>query len=474
VMGDFYKQNGIRMPVDLPEAERIAQEMSTSLGLHLRLPTKEEVDSIHAAADLKMAMPTLAAGPSMTTLDAFRTHDELIEDRIQESYNLISGHKKEIIKPERTGRVTIYGGMKPDGSFWQSRPSSVHHEAYKDYSHGLRLVYEPSGENGYMSTNNKAILSAAGAYLGTDEWPGAKSNPAVDAMFDDVGHGWADDSTPWCAAFVGSVLASLGLPHTGKLTARSYENYGTGVTIQNAQPGDIVVFWRGTPDSWQGHVAFLVRFEGNSVIVRGGNQGNSVSDAAYPIDRIVAIRRADGVEAEGRRPILRNGDRGAFVLDAQQQLQSLGYTLGKLDGVFGSRTLGAVVAFQADNGLEADGVIGPNTWKALAAADQRELRKVEMSDLEERSRTVNQSSKGQQVATVGGAIATAGVAISEAQNVVGTAQQAEGILEQVGSIAPSALAIIGICVVAYFAYQHFAKIKKIRLDDARTGANDRI
>jgi hypothetical protein len=42
------------------------------------------------------------------------------------------------------GKVTIYGGMRADGTFWQP-VSSVHGETYTDYSHGLRLVYDPDG-----------------------------------------------------------------------------------------------------------------------------------------------------------------------------------------------------------------------------------------------------------------------------------------------------------------------------------------
>jgi uncharacterized protein (TIGR02594 family) len=473
-MPDFYRRDGIRMPVDVPEAERIAAQMSRDLGVTVTLPTREHIDSIHRAADVRLVMPTQAAGPGMTTMAAFRQHDAQIEHALAGRGGLISGHKKEILRPARPGRVTIYGGMKRDGTFWQSRPSSVHDAGYADYSHGLRLVHDPGRGNRPMAQNNQAILEAAGAYLGLEEWPGAASNPAVEKMFKDVGHDWPDDSTPWCAAYVGSVLASLGLPHTGELNARSYENYGAAVSIQNAQPGDIVVFWRGSPASWQGHVAFLVRFEGDKVIVRGGNQGNKVSDAAYPIDRIVAIRRADGVEADGKRPVLREGDRGAFVLDLQNQLVTLGYTLGKQDGAFGSRTLAAVVAFQADSDLVADGIVGPKTWAALAEGEPRAERSVSEEDLAGKSRTYDTAASGKNVATVGGAVASASVVLSEAQNAVAVAQDAEGLLEQIGALAPSVIAVVGVLVLAYFAYQHFNRIKEIRLDDARTGANDRI
>jgi predicted chitinase len=63
---------------------------------------------------------------------------------------------------------------------------------------------------------------------------------------------------------------------------------------------------------------------------------------------------------------LRQGSKGANVQAVQQRLSDLGYSLG-VDGNFGPGTAKAVIAFQQKNGLGNDGVVGPNTWKALWA-----------------------------------------------------------------------------------------------------------
>lgn len=55
------------------------------------------------------------------------------------------------------------------------------------------------------------------------------------------------------------------------------------------------------------------------------------------------------------------GDRGPSVIDVQSRLIDFGYDPGFVDGVFGANTEDAVVAFQRDYGLSADGVVGCNT-----------------------------------------------------------------------------------------------------------------
>ncbi|MEO1721220.1 MAG: N-acetylmuramidase domain-containing protein [Pseudomonadota bacterium] len=69
--------------------------------------------------------------------------------------------------------------------------------------------------------------------------------------------------------------------------------------------------------------------------------------------------------------VLRRGSRGASVVELQRLLETGGFYEGDLDGVFGRLTFDAVKAFQADEGLHVDGVVGVNTWPALKALAQR-------------------------------------------------------------------------------------------------------
>ncbi len=53
----------------------------------------------------------------------------------------------------------------------------------------------------------------------------------------------------------------------------------------------------------------------------------------------------------------------------QVRLKYYGYYAGSIDGIFGTNTRNAVLAFQRRNTLNVDGKIGANTWYALAADD---------------------------------------------------------------------------------------------------------
>jgi hypothetical protein len=62
--------------------------------------------------------------------------------------------------------------------------------------------------------------------------------------------------------------------------------------------------------------------------------------------------------------LLTTGDRGPDVVALQRRLNQLGAQL-TTDGIFGTSTRAAVMAFQASKGLRADGAVGPRTRDAL-------------------------------------------------------------------------------------------------------------
>lgn len=71
---------------------------------------------------------------------------------------------------------------------------------------------------------------------------------------------------------------------------------------------------------------------------------------------------------------LREGQSGPEVADLQRRLVALGYWLGAVDGVYGSSTTHAVVAFQKASALQRDGVAGQATIDRLATAVRLQAR----------------------------------------------------------------------------------------------------
>lgn len=107
---------------------------------------------------------------------------------------------------------------------------------------------------------------------------------------------------------------------------------------------------------------------------RAGRLG--VSGQHKPIAMPAPVAEAGLEEPETRRtirPVLRIGHSGAPVEALQLALNRLGYHVGEVDRDFGKRTRAAVLAFQADNHLIADGVVGPATYEALDDAGPREI-----------------------------------------------------------------------------------------------------
>lgn len=109
--------------------------------------------------------------------------------------------------------------------------------------------------------------------LGTKEITGKRHNPAIVAMFADVGHPEVeDDETAWCAAATGSALKAVGMPIPPvnvNLLARSYCTYGVKC---EPKPGAIAIWPRGN-SKWQGHVNIVEEVtDDGKVICIGGNQ----------------------------------------------------------------------------------------------------------------------------------------------------------------------------------------------------------
>lgn len=70
--------------------------------------------------------------------------------------------------------------------------------------------------------------------------------------------------------------------------------------------------------------------------------------------------------------LYRLGDLGHPIRDIQERLEALGFdSAPDSKGTFGEPTAASVRSFQKARGLEADGIVGPETWRALYEAGYR-------------------------------------------------------------------------------------------------------
>lgn len=143
-------------------------------------------------------------------------------------------------------------------------------------------------------------------YLGIKEFVGKQvNNPIIMNMAKQMNvlHIYNNDETAWCSLFIAFVARMVGKPVTFKdyeiLRAASWATWGNEVKKEDVQLGDIVVLKRPGGN----HVGIAIAISKNadgkigSIHLLGGNQGNSVTIAEMPINRVSNVRRYYSVAA---------------------------------------------------------------------------------------------------------------------------------------------------------------------------------
>lgn len=98
----------------------------------------------------------------------------------------------------------------------------------------------------------------------------------------------------------------------------------------------------------------------------------TTSDKTFDSIALASGYKVSGSKAVPSKPAassgqnLRKGSRGSEVKQLQQLLTSKGFNTKGIDGIFGNNTDKAVRSFQKSKKLTADGIVGPNTRKALS------------------------------------------------------------------------------------------------------------
>ncbi len=217
------------------------------------------------------------------------------------------------------------------------------------------------------------LLKIAFSELGTQEITGSEHNPEILKYAAEAGiAGVTTDEIPWCSTFINWVAWKAGLQHSKKANARSWLN--VGMKVSSPEPGDIVVFWRESPQSWKGHVAIFLGISTNKkrVYCIGGNQGNRVSVSAYRMNTVLSFQRLTTEEKlMVPDPVLQFGSRGEKVVALQDALKLLNINVGTSDGDFGKKTIKGVKELQTRKpNLEITGVYNAETRDLLESLFQ--------------------------------------------------------------------------------------------------------
>ena len=129
----------------------------------------------------------------------------------------------------------------------------------------------------------------------------------------------------------------------------------------------------GDPVSWMKHFGdSMDKFRARVQTRLNGTETPTTAPATKPKEE-PAEKPATPEKAENKAEsvvydmkTLRVGSKGTQVKVLQWLLNhTTDYTSGKVDGIFGTKTVAAVRQYQEANGLTVDGVVGKNTWTKL-------------------------------------------------------------------------------------------------------------
>jgi len=82
-------------------------------------------------------------------------------------------------------------------------------------------------------------------------------------------------AAPWCAGFVSYVLQKSGKSFPYMLSAKGFYKYAAKNKLLTANPkrGDLIVFWRESPQSGKGHIGIIESINEKQIVSIEGNAG---------------------------------------------------------------------------------------------------------------------------------------------------------------------------------------------------------
>lgn len=176
--------------------------------------------------------------------------------------------------------------------------------------------------------------------------------------------------------------------------------------------------------------------------------------------------------AKAKRLLLPDAPAEFVVKAIQQRLRELGYhEVGMPDGAAGSKTTGAIAAFQRDNNLPVTGVVDAATRDAMASATPRVVAPAREEGQPENSRIL----EGANRIIKGSVIAGTTIGVDSLPDLLDKAEAAKGVAERIRDLIEPfkgfmvdhwKLAVLGIGALLLLEVLH---IRKARIEDHQTG-----
>lgn len=267
-----------------------------------------------------------------------------------------------------------------------------------------KLIALALGEEGYLEKASSSQLDIKTANAGHGNYTKyARDMDAIEGFYNGKKQGF-----PWCSVFIAwCFVQCFGVEKAMRLLCQEEYSAGAGCTyaaqyfqsrgqlhFKDPQPGDQIFF--GTAADCY-HIGIVYKVDNDNVYTIEGNtssapgvdaNGGAVCRKVYSKNygRIYAYGRPDWNIADGTAeapesavdatktetlsisiPTLKQGDKGLMVKVMQVLLEGRGYRCGIFgaDGDFGAASDKALRKYQAEKGLEIDGVCGPESWKSL-------------------------------------------------------------------------------------------------------------
>ena len=114
--------------------------------------------------------------------------------------------------------------------------------------------------------------------------------------------------------------------------------------------------------------AIVYGLVGSKATTASSSQNSFVKQLQQTLNKKGANLVVDGIAGPltlGACPLLLCGSMGTIVSLLQSRLNSIGFSCGSVDGMFGQNTKKAVMNFQKSRKLSVDGIVGQNTWRKL-------------------------------------------------------------------------------------------------------------